>query len=168
MRAGIALFAAGLALFAPAAPSAEAPGADSRAPDTVADYESRLEEISKELSAIRQELDRLIGELARGDLSRVFVFFEAPAPERVKKGVRLVVDGKQVFSRPFTPAELDVLNRGLPVELAALWLPAGEHDVALGDPGDGEPARKAFSIAPGSLVSWVAGMTGAGVEWRAE
>ena len=80
----------------------------------------------------------------------------------------MVVDGKTVFSRPFTPAELDVLKRGLPLELAELRIAAGEHRVALFLPGSVSPEPQVFSVARGGLASWVASVSGAEIQWRVE
>ena len=152
----------GLALAAPRALAADAPR------ETVADYEARLEEIAKEVSEIRRELEGLVGELSRGELNRVFVFLESRSPERIKTGVRVEVDGKTVFSRTLTPAETDALGRGLPLELVSLWLPAGSHQVVLSGLGEAGAGSQSFSLRPGGLVSWVAAVGASGVEWRSE
>jgi hypothetical protein len=127
-----------------------------------------LEEISKEIMEIRRELEALVTEVAGGEMGKVFVFLGSPVAEWETKGVKVVVDGKTVFSRPFTEAELDVLQRGLPLELVELRLPAGEHRVALARLGADLPEPEVFAVPRGGLTSWVADVSDAGVTWRAE
>jgi len=149
-------------LLAAAVPAAAAP------PDAVADYEARLEEISKEVVAIRQELETLVAEVVEGESGRVLVFLERPGPEWKAKGGTLVLDGKRVFSRAFTPAELDVLERGLPLELGEWRLLAGDHRVALGVLGQDLSVESTLSVSRGVNTAWVATPTPDGTAWRAE
>ena len=134
----------------------------------VADYETRLEEISREVVEIRRELEALVGEMARGELSRVFVFLEARDVGRVRGGVELRVDGKIVFSRPFSVAELDVLGRGMPLELADIWLSPGDHRAALVGAGEGGGESPVLVTGSGQVSSWILNLEATGVEWRFE
>ncbi len=149
-------------LAAAAAPAAEGP------PSAVADYEARLEEISKEVSAIRRELETLVAEVVEGEAGRVLVFLERPGPEWKQKGATLLLDGKRVFSRTFTPAELDVLERGLPLELGEWRLLAGDHRVALGMLGLEPPEGATLAVSRGVNSAWVATPGPDGVAWRVE
>ncbi len=142
-------------------------GAD--APRAVVDYDARLEQIAGELADLRRELEALVAEVAAGDLGRVLVFVDKPPPAWRDRGVRLAVDGATVVARPFTPAELDAFQRGLPVELLDAWLPAGDRKVAVGPLGDGGGrVESTLPATRGQLRSWVAQGGTAGVEWRAE
>jgi hypothetical protein len=132
------------------------------------DFEARLEEIAREIVEIRRELEAIVNDVAGGDLAKAFVFLEIPSNGLEMKGATVVVDGKTVFSRPFTPAELDVLNRGLPLELAELRVAAGEHRVALFQPGSDSPEPAVFSVARGGLAAWVGSVSDAGIQWRVE
>lgn len=136
--------------------------------DMVTEYESKLESIATEIQQIRQELEALAEELAEPEVGRVFVFLGS-APARVREqGVTVQVDERIVFSRPFTPAEQDVLSRGLPLELVELRLLPGEHGVSI-QPLDGEPTVPAtFSVERAVLASWVAQISASGVTWQRE
>jgi hypothetical protein len=145
------------------------PGSSAdRSESAVSDYEARLEEISKEILEIRRELEAIVTEVAGGEMGRVFVFLESAVAEWKIKGVTVAVDGKTVFSRAFTDAELDVLDRGLPLELIELRLPAGEHRVTIARLGDDLPEPEVFAVKRGDLNSWLADVGDAGVTWRAE
>lgn len=146
-------------------------GASSWAEDAVRavqDYEERLGSIAAELQDIRRELDALAEEVVAPDLGRVFVFLQGPAPSWEAIGVSLAVDGKRVLSRRFSPAELDVLRRGLPLELADLHLEAGEHRVALSGLGETPPEPASLSAERGRLTSWVGRIGDTGVAWDTE
>jgi hypothetical protein len=134
----------------------------------VADYETRLEEISKEVVEIRRELEALVGEFARGELCRVFVFLETRDVGRVRGGVELRVDGETVFARPFSAAELDALGRGMPLELASLWLPPGDHRATLAGPSADGGESPVLVAGPGEVSSWIVHVEASGVEWRFE
>lgn len=134
----------------------------------VTDYEARLEQISKELLTIRRELETLVAEVVQQDLGRVFIFIKTPLPAWEEAGVAVAVDGKTVFSRTFTPAELDVLKRGLPLELADLRLPAGVHRVSLNVPGEPPSEPESLTVKRGSLTSLVAAGVESGVKWHIE
>lgn len=151
----------GLAVACPSV-AAEAPAG------TVRDYEVRLEEISKEVQDIRRELEGLVQAVVEGETGRLFVFLEGVTPELRERGASLTVDGKTVFSRPFNPSELDVLARGLPLELAELRVSAGEHRVKLGSLGGAEPETDVVRVARGAVSSWVAKPGPKGMEWRVE
>jgi len=146
---------------------APAPGAGP-AGDAVADYEARLEEIAQEVASIRQELEGLVAEVVEGEAGRVHVFIDKLPLTWNGEGLALFLDGTPVFSRPLTPAEQSVLERGLPLELGAWRLLAGEHRAALvrlgEEPGPGHP----FQVSRGSLVAWVASPSESGMVWRAE
>jgi len=134
--------------------------------DVVTEYEARLEAIADEIRQIRQELEALVEDLAEPEVGRVFVFL-ATAPAQVRaQGVTVVVDERTVFARPFTPAEQDVLGRGLPLELVDLRLLEGDHSVALfalhGEPT--EPAR--FAVRRGAQAAWIAQLSASGVTWQ--
>lgn len=147
-----------------------APGSGSAqgAPDALSDYEARLEQIAREVSAIRSELEALVAEVVEGESGRAFVFLERPGVEWKRAGVTLALNGQRVFSRPFTPAELDVLERGLPLELGEWRLLAGEHRLALGRLGQEAPEAATLTLSRGATAAWVAVPGETGVEWRAE
>ena len=136
--------------------------------DAVGDYEARLEEIAKEVASIRQELEGLVAEVVEGEAGRVHVFIDNLPPAWKGEGLALFLDGTLVFSRPLTPAEQSVLERGLPLELGAWRLLAGEHRTALvrlgEEPGPGHP----FQVSRGTLAAWVASPSESGMVWRAE
>lgn len=138
------------------------------APEALSDYEARLEEIAREVAAIRAELEALVAEVVEGESGRAIVFLERPGAEWKRGGVTLVLNGQRVFSRPFTPAELDVLERGLPLELGQWRLPAGEHRLALGRLGQDVPEAVALTLSRGATAAWVAVPGDSGVAWRAE
>ncbi len=134
----------------------------------VDDYEARLEAIGREVDRIRANLDALVAELAAGEMGQAFVFVERPDPALVEGGVRVVVDGSTVVARALLPAERDVLAKGLPLELAALHLPAGVHQVAVGSL-DGElPAPAALTVRRGGVSAWIASGGPEGLAWREE
>lgn len=144
-------------------------GWGAEAPRAVVDYDTRLEQIAKELLDLRRELEALVAELAAGDLGRVLIFVDKPPQEWRDKGIRLVVDGATLVSRTFTPAELDALQRGLPVELLDAWLPAGDRQVALEPQGNaGGGVESSLPAERSRVKAWVAQGGTAGVEWRAE
>lgn len=142
--------------------------AQGAAPQALSDYEARLEEIAHEVTAIRAELETLVAEVVEGESGRAFVFLERPGAEWKRAGVTLTLNGQRVFSRPFTPAELDVLERGLPLELGEWRLLAGEHQLALGRLGQEAPEAATLTLSRGAIAAWVAVPGEAGVEWRAE
>ena len=143
-------------------------GAEPQPPGAVRDYDTRLEEIAREIQDIRREVEGLVQDVVEGETGRVLLFLEGPAQAIRDKGVSLTFDGKTVASRPLSPAELDVLARGLPLELAELRVQAGDHRVTLAPLGSspGEPAT--VRAERGKVVSWMAKIEEAGVEWRSE
>lgn len=143
-------------------------GAEPSTPDAVRDYDTRLEEIAREVQEIRRELEGLVQDVVEGETGRVLLFLEGPAQAIRDKGVSLTFDGKTVVSRPLSPAELDVLTRGLPLELAELRVQAGDHRVTLAPLGTppGEPGT--VRAERGKIASWLAKVGEAGVEWRVE
>jgi len=136
--------------------------------EAVSDYEARLEDISREVESIRQELEALVAEVVEGEAGRVHVFVEGLPPAWNGAGVALYLDGVSVFSRPFTTAEQEVLKRGLPLELGAWRLLAGDHRVSLvplgGEAGEGQ----SFPVPRGSTKAWVATPGETGFAWRVE
>jgi hypothetical protein len=136
--------------------------------EVVTEYETRLEAIALEIQQIRRELEGLVEELAEPEVGRVFVFLAAAPAEVRSQGVTVVVDDRTVFARPFTPAEQDVLDRGLPLELVDLRLLGGDHAVAI-YALDGDPTTPAtFAVQRGTQVSWVAQISASGVTWQSE
>ncbi len=134
--------------------------------EVVTEYETRLEVIAAEIQQIRRDLEDLVEELAEPEVGRVFVFLAAVPAEVRSRGVTVVVDDRTVFARPFTPAEQDVLDRGLPLELLDLRLLEGDHAVAI-FPLDGDPTAPAvFAVQRGAQASWVAQISASGVTWQ--
>ena len=132
----------------------------------VDDYEARLEGIGQEVDRIRAELDALVAEVAAGEMGQAFVFVERPDAALLEGGVRVVVDGRTVVARPLLPAERAVLDKGLPLELAALHLAAGVHRVSVG-PLDGElPEPASLAVQRGGISTWVASGGPEGMAWR--
>lgn len=150
-------------LGALAGPAGAAEGVGS-----LTDYDARLSEVAAEVRGLRREVEALVAELAARELGRVLVFLETPAPTWRDQGVKVEVDGRTVFARGFSPAEADVFQRGLPLEVADLWLPAGEHRVSVMPLGGGPAASRALTVERGKMVNWVARSGAAGAEWRAE
>ncbi|GAB4271868.1 MAG: hypothetical protein Kow0092_26760 [Deferrisomatales bacterium] len=140
----------------------------SQADRAVEDYETRLEALAKELEAIRTELGQLVDELVAEGAGTALLFLETPPPQWRETGVRVRVDGRTVFARAFTAAERDVLDRGLPLEVAELHLAAGDHRVEVA-PLDGDAqAAAVLPLERAGLASWVARGGETGVVWRAE
>lgn len=134
--------------------------------EVVTEYETRLEAIADEIQQIRRELEELVEELAEPEVGRVFVFLAVAPAEVRSRGVTVVVNDRTVFARPFTPAEQDVLDRGLPLELLDLRLLEGDHAVAI-YALDGEPTAPAtFAVQRGAQASWVAQLSASGVTWQ--
>lgn len=158
------LFAFGFVCVLAVGPSL---GADAPA-GTVRDYEVRLEELSKEVQDIRREIEKLVQEVVEGETGRLFLFLEGATPEFREKGVSLSIDGKTVFARALTPAEIDVLGKGLPLELAELRVAGGEHRVALVPLGAGSEEAETLKTERGKVASWVARPGPKGLEWRSE
>ncbi|RMG84417.1 MAG: hypothetical protein D6708_17085 [Candidatus Dadabacteria bacterium] len=143
-------------------------GASARAEDPVDAYDARLEEIAREVEAIRQELEAVAREVAWAGMAEAFVFVEKPDPAWRETGVVVVVDGTPVASHTFLPEEWSLLEKGIAVEVARVWVAAGEHRVWLG-PAGAEPGDPAvLEAAAARPVAWVAAAGDEGVRWRAE
>ncbi len=136
-----------------------------RAESAVRDYEERIEEVAKEIQAIRRDLEALTREMVEGETGRVFIFLSGKASKWSKKGVSVELDGADVFSRPLTDSELDVLGRDLPLELLEIRLGAGPHTVLLTPIGkkSGEPEE--LIVKRGEVNSWIAKTEGKTVQW---
>lgn len=147
---------------------ASAQAAETAAPGVVKDYEGRLEEIAREVQDIRRSLEELVQEVVEGEMGRLALFLDGPAQGFAEKGVSLAVDDQLVVSRPLAPAEIDVLGRGLPLELAELRVTAGEHRVSLGPLGAAPTEPATVTAVRGKVSSWVAKAGPSGLEWRAE
>jgi len=136
---------------------------------SVVDYEVQLERISKEITEIRKEFEDLITEVAASESSRVFIFIERLPQAMLAKEITLTLDDKTIFSRALEPAELDVLEKGLPVQLADLRLPAGEHSVAIDVLGmEQTKDSQVFQLDAAKFSYWAAKITETGVEWNVE
>lgn len=158
-RVGLALLAA---LMATGAWSAEP------APGLVQDYEARLEEIAREIRDLRREVEILVNEVVAGESTQIYVFLEGPAPAFRDVGAALAIDGRPVLSRPLTQAEIDVLNRGLPLELFSGRMSAGQHQVSLAPLGAKTPDTVTLDAKKGGSASVVGRPGASGLEWRIE
>ncbi len=140
----------------------------SAAGEPVEDYEARLDAIAGELGRIRQDLERLVDEVAWAGMGEVFVFLESAPGAWAGRPLQVRVDGTPVFSRALDGAEREVLSQGLPLELVRLSLPAGEHRVWIGPagaaPGEGHPLR----VEAAARSAWIAAADEQGVRWRVE
>lgn len=156
-------------LFLAGAPAAlPAEGAGTPDEGALNRYEDRLETLGQEVLTIQRDLEALLADARREDSSRVLLFLESPPSPYLAAGVSVTVDGMTVFSRPFAPAELDVLDRGLPLELVDLTLPPGRHRVALIERGAASPEPTELSAEPGRLNSWVARGSQGRIRWHVE
>lgn len=136
---------------------------------SVEQYEARLEKISREIAEIRQEFEDLITEVAAGETGRVFIFIEKLPQAFFRKVITLSIDDKKILFRNLAPAELDILEKGLPVQLADLRLPPGKHTVLLDVSGMEQPkAMQVLELGLGEPSWWVAAPSELGVEWRTE
>jgi len=140
----------------------------ARAADPVDDYDARLEEIAREVEAIRKDLEAVAREVAWAGMAQAFVFVERPDPAWKDRPVEVRVDGARVAVRRLLPEEWELLEKGLAVEVARVWVAAGEHEVWIGAAG-GEPDGAARLEAPAARPSaWVAAAGEGEVEWRVE
>jgi len=136
---------------------------------SVVDYEVQLERISKEITEIRKEFEDLITEVAASESSRIFIFIERLPQALLAKEITLVLDEKTIFSRALEPAELDVLEKGLPVQLADLRLPPGEHTVGINVLGmEQKTDGYVFQLDAAKFSYCAAKITETGVEWNIE
>jgi hypothetical protein len=141
----------------------------AKAEGAVRDYEERIEEVAKEIESIRRELESLTKEMVEGDIGQAIVFLKGKASDWSDRGVSVKVDGKVVFGRPLSSAELDVLARGLPLELVELRLAAGSHKVGLSALGDKrEMTASELPVKRAVVNSWIADTEGGTVTWAAE
>lgn len=134
----------------------------------VRDYEDRVEKVANEIDQVRRELETLTREMVEGETGRTLIFLKGKASDWSDRGVAIMVDGKLVFSRLLSPAELDAVSRGLPLELIELRLVAGKHKVALSAMGEANARNVEMSVKRASLNSWVAEADGGTVQWTAE
>lgn len=140
----------------------------AKAETAVKNFEGRLEGLSKELASIRLELEGLTKEMLEGETGVAQVFLKAKAGDMTDKGVSLSIDDKLLFSRPLTPAELNVLSSELPLELGKMRLGAGDHKVllqVLGSPPD-EPSK--MTVARGRQNTWIVTVEDGKAGWNAE
>lgn len=161
-------FIALLALLACCA-AALAADTDARKAETaVRDYEGRIEKVAEEIDAIRKELEALTREMVEGETGRVFIFLKGKASDWGDKGISLTLDGREVFGRPLTTAELDVLSRDLPLELLEIRLGAGEHEVALSELGARKVKIEKLNVKRASIVSWTVNTHEGKPQWSEE
>jgi hypothetical protein len=140
----------------------------AKAETAVKNFEDRLEGLSKELASIRQELEGLTKEMLEGETGVAQVFLKAKAGDLSDKSVSLSIDDKLLFSRPLTPAELNVLSSELPLELGKMRLGAGDHKVLLqllGSPPE-EPSK--MPVARGRQNTWIVTIEDGKAGWNAE
>lgn len=160
---------AALLVFVVAAMGYAAENKDAaKAESAVKDYEERIEQVAKEIEDIRDELEALTREMVEGETGRVLFFLKGKVSDWNDRGLELTLDGKTLFSRPLSPAELDVLGRGLPLELVEIRLPAGSHQVTLAEMGEKKPQSVEITVERAKINAWVAKSEGASLEWSAE
>lgn len=138
------------------------------AESAVRDYEDRVEKVANEIDQVRRELETLTREMVEGETGRTLIFLKGKASDWSDRGVAIMLDGKLVFSRLLSPAELDAVSRGLPLELIELRLVAGKHKVALSAMGEANARNVEMAVKRASLNSWVAEAEGGTVQWTAE
>lgn len=144
-------------------------GGDSAlAESAVRDYEDRIEKVANEIDQIRRELDLLTREMVEGETGRALIFLKGKASDWSDRGVTITLDGKTVLSRLLSPAELDAVSRGLPLELLEVRLLAGKHKVALYPMGEGNPRTVDMQVKRAALTSWIAETDGNNIQWSAE
>ncbi|TAL18331.1 hypothetical protein EPN96_02170 [bacterium] len=140
----------------------------AKAETAVKNFEDRLEGLSKELASIRLELEGLTKEMLEGETGVAQIFLKAKAGDLTDKSVSLSIDDKLLFSRPLTPAELNVLGSELPLELGKMRLGAGDHKVllqVLGSPPD-EPSK--MPVTRGKQNTWIVTVEDGKAGWNAE
>ena len=155
-------------VLAGAAAFSAAAGEAAQGSEAADAYEARLDELSREVLQIRRELETILSGVVAPETGRILVLLENPPARWRVAGVSLAVDGKTVFSRPFTPAEVDVLERGLPLELVDLRLPTGERRVTLSQLGGSSAAPVTLVVPAGGPTSWIAQGDETAVRWRSE
>lgn len=134
----------------------------------VRDYEERIEKVAAEIENIKIDLDLLTREMVEGETARTLIFLKGKASDWNDRGVNVVVDGKTVFSRLLSPAELDAVSRGLPLELIDLRLNAGKHKVALSAMGEAKARNVELNVKRAAVNAWTAEVEGGMVQWTAE
>lgn len=148
------------------APAAD--GGQSRADGAVRDYEEQVEKVAAEIDSIRRELETVTREMVEGETGRTIIFLKGKATDWNDRGVKVVLDGKAIFSRFLSPSELDAMSRGLPLELIETRLQAGKHRIALSSMADDKAKSIEMTVKRAVLNSWVAETYGVGVQWTAE
>lgn len=161
------LTALALLLLIGSAPAFAADDA-AMAEGAVRDYEDRIEKVAVEIDQVRRELETLTREMVEGETGRTLLFLKGKASDWSDRGVLVQVDGKTLFSRLLSPAELDAVSRGLPLELLDVRLVAGKHKVALTYMGDINPRSVELSVKRATQNTWVAEAEGQTVQWSAE
>lgn len=147
----------------------QAAGDDSAlAESAVRDYEDRIEKVANEIDQIRRELDLLTREMVEGETGRALIFLKGKATDWSDRGVTITLDGKTILSRLLSPAELDAVSRGLPLELVEVRLLAGKHKVALFPMGEGNPRTVEMQVKRAAFTSWIAETDGNNIQWSAE
>lgn len=157
----LGFFAAGVALAGEVEDSA-------KAESSVKNFEERLEGLSKELAAIRYELESLTKEMLEGETGTVRVFLKGKASDFADRGIFLEIDGKMVVSKPFTPAELNVLSSELPLELCEVRLGAGPHKTLFYPMGTVVPPPSPVNVARGKMNTWIVTFEGGAAQWSEE
>ena len=134
----------------------------------VRDYEDRVEKVANEIDQVRKELDAVTREMVEGETGRTLVFLKGKASDWSDRGISITLDGKLVFSRLLSPAELDAVSRGLPLELLEVRLNAGKHKISLSPMGEANPRSVELSVKRATLNSWIAEAEGGTVQWAVE
>lgn len=162
------LYLTAISLLSFTAPALAADSDAVMAEGAVRDYEDRIEKVASEIDQVRRELESLTREMVEGETGRTLIFLKGKASDWSDRGVSIMLDGKLVFSRLLSPAELDAVSRGLPLELLEIRLVAGKHKVALSALGEADARNVEMSVKRATLNSWIAEAEGGSVQWSAE
>ncbi len=139
-----------------------------KAEKSVRDYEERIERIAGEVETIREELEALAREMVEGETGRVLIFMKGKASDWSDRGLSLALDGKVIFSRPLSTSELDVLSRGLALELFEVRLTSGEHAVNLYEMGTEAPEPVSMIVKRAAINAWTVNIQDENTEWTAQ
>ena len=139
-----------------------------KAEKSVHDYEERIERIAGEVETIREELEALAREMVEGETGRVLIFMKGKASDWSDRGIELALDGKPIFSRPLSTSELDVLSRGLALEIFEIRLTSGEHNISLYEMGTEPPEPVPMPVKRAELNSWTVNIRDENTEWVAQ
>ncbi|PLX44786.1 MAG: hypothetical protein C0609_04890 [Deltaproteobacteria bacterium] len=134
----------------------------------VKNYEERVEELSKEVASIREELEDLTRQMLEGETGRVFIFMRGRVSDWVDRAVALDIDGETLVSRPLTPAELNVLGGDLPLELLELRLAAGEHSLLFGPKGELMAQPVKMKVERAKRLTWIVTYEDGTARWEVE